>query len=285
MGMAAWGLWGCSVGFVGLAAWGASGCVGLQRTAQRGGEEHRLPLRGEVREDRRNVGGEAHLEQPVGLVDDQHAKPAERQRDVTRGEVVHQPARRGHHNVRPLGQHESLLHHVVAAHDRHDLDAHPRPERRHLVGDLRRQLTGGREDQTHHAVRVARQRLQHRQHEGGGLPRARLSGTEDVLPSERRPDARRLYGRGYEQAQLLAGVNQPGREADLVEGNRSSLGPTHRGRLCLRRRSINLRLAVRLLLHRALLVRLNCVVLWLRLRRLGLLLELLAARRVVRSCR
>ena len=39
----------------------------VRRTAQRGGEEHRLPLLGQVRDDGRDVGGEAQLEQPVHM--------------------------------------------------------------------------------------------------------------------------------------------------------------------------------------------------------------------------
>ncbi len=61
------------------------------RAGHRGREEEVLPLGGEVPQDALDVGEEAHVEHPVGLVDDEDLQPVELR--VAETEVVEEAAR------------------------------------------------------------------------------------------------------------------------------------------------------------------------------------------------
>ena len=101
----------------------------LQRSRHGRGEEQRLPTCGHLRDDGAQVVGEAELQQPIRLVDDKKARVAHDGRTAARAQMVRQPPGGSDDDVRPLGELESLPHHINATDDERHTNRHASAER------------------------------------------------------------------------------------------------------------------------------------------------------------
>ena len=149
-------------------------------------EEQGLTLLGQQRDEPLHVGQEAHVEHPVGLVEHQERDPVEAHMAL-RAEIE-EPSRRRHQNVEPARQRLDLgLLPDAAEHDR-AAQPHVPPVSAEALAHLERELAGRRQDERARAsagsAGHARQMLQDRQSEGGGLAGAGLRETEQVAPGE-----------------------------------------------------------------------------------------------------
>ncbi len=141
-------------------------------------------------DDLADVGQEAHVEHPVGLVEDEDLDLG--QVDRALADVVEQPARRGHEDL------DAGLQVLGLRLDRHAAVDH-RVAQRHVpavgaeaVEDLDGQLARRRDDQRAHRmarrrearVGVGAQALEHRQRESGGLAGAGLGAAHQVAALE-----------------------------------------------------------------------------------------------------
>lgn len=88
--------------------------------------------------------------------------------------MIQQSPGRRYDDVRLLRQHQSLRHHVHAAHNNGALHSDAGAQRLKLLGDLEGQLAGGGEDQGEIALGVLQEGLEDRQGEGGGFSGARF---------------------------------------------------------------------------------------------------------------
>ena len=139
---------------------------------------------------------------------------------------VEQAARRGDEDLDAAPERLDLraLGHAAVDHGRADVGA--LAQGGDALVDLHRQLAGGRQHQgadgvargADARVRVAREALEDRQREGGGLAGARLGGGEDVAAGEDEGNGGGLDGGGLRVALALDGGEQLGREAEVGEG-------------------------------------------------------------------
>ena len=112
---------------------------------------------------------------------------------------------------------------------------------RHLDGEL----AGRRDDQRTHRMSCGRearvgvplQPLQHGQHEGGGLARARLGTRHQVAAGKDVGDGQLLHGRRIGVPLLGDGAQDFGREPELIEGHGGGVTPpAEQGETPVRRR-------------------------------------------------
>jgi hypothetical protein len=143
-------------------------------TVERRREEHGLVGPDQVAQEPFDLGGEAHVRHPVGLVE---------HHDLDLGEIgvaalaeIDQPAGRGHDDVGPGRQAPALDVHAGPAVANRKAQLEGFGERQEHVADLAGELSGGDEDQapgwscwSRPAVGVGRQALEERETEGEGL--------------------------------------------------------------------------------------------------------------------
>ncbi len=165
-----------------------------------GGEQQGLPGGRAGCGDLHDVVDEAHIEHPIGLVQDQHLEAREIDRPAL--QMVDQSARRPDDDVDRARQ---LLHlHAIghAAQDRDGVEAHELGEHPYGIEDLAGKFPGRRQHQdarTAHpalGLRGKGDALQGRQHESGGLAGAGLGGADEVATGHDRWQGGRLDWRG-----------------------------------------------------------------------------------------
>jgi len=150
-----------------------------------GREEQRLPREGNELADALDVRNEAHIEHPVGLVDDEELDSREQQ--LAALDMVEQPARCRDQHIGAARDLEVLVAEGDASDEERDrklvIDA--------IFGegflDLGRKLTGRLDDEgAGHSGPGAPglEQGQHRQGEGGCLAGASLGDAEDIAPLE-----------------------------------------------------------------------------------------------------
>ena len=100
---------------------------------------------GQPLQDPGELGLEAHVEHPVGLVEHQHLDVVELGRPLL--QVVDQPARRGDDHLDLVAEGPLLLPHAHAADDHRAADVARLAEALQLLADLQRQLAGRRQHQ------------------------------------------------------------------------------------------------------------------------------------------
>ena len=184
-------LTGLLVGMLGLEAGravGVSACQLADRAVERGGKEHRLAVARQPAHDAVDLRLEAHVEHPVGLVEDERANVREIDEPAVR--QVFEPSGRGHEDVSPLGA-LGLSVQRHAAVDRGHGQLLGRGKRLKLGGDLRRELARRNE---HEGGRpgVGRHRsLDDRHGEGEGLagPGRRLREHVDARECVRKDES------------------------------------------------------------------------------------------------
>ena len=136
-------------------------------------------------------GLEAHVEHPVGLVDDQHLDPVEGERATV--EQVLEPPGRGDDDMGPRGP-LGLLLEPDAAVDGGDREGAGGRDVVQLVHDLKRELAGRREAERRRAPGLGRDQVDERHPEGEGLARAGRRLDEHIVPVEHVGDHQFLYG-------------------------------------------------------------------------------------------
>ncbi|GAV35250.1 hypothetical protein ROTAS13_02925 [Roseomonas sp. TAS13] len=210
---------------------GRAGNLDLLRVAQEGvgeladlrrhggGEEQRLAQRGKHADDALDIGDEAHVQHPVGLVDDEDLAVGEQ--DAATVEQVQQPARRGDQHVHALVQDGLLLVHALAADQQRVVQLQVLAVLHEVLGDLERQLARRLQDQrARHAGLGARagQDVHHRQDEGGRLAGAGLGHAEHVATHQHHGNGLGLNRRRGDVAGLGDALEKGLAQAEIREG-------------------------------------------------------------------
>ena len=160
------------------------------RRRHRRREEERLALRREVLEDAADVRQKAHVEHPVGLVEDEDLEVIELR--VGEAEVVEQASRRRDQDVGARAERVLLRPHRHAAEDGRRGEGRVDRQRLRVLLDLRRELAGGRQDEgARRAALLADELVEDREQEGGRLAAARHGAGEDVASLHGRREWRR----------------------------------------------------------------------------------------------
>ena len=175
---------------------------GADRLGEGGGEEEALPSCGDQRKDALQVGHEAHVEHPIGLVEHQDGDLREVHR--LRAGVVEEPSGRGDEDLDAGEQHLLLRRHRYAAVDDAAAQREVLSVRCTALRDLHGEFARRRQHEcAHRMARRARrgggerlQQVHDRQDEGGGLPGAGLRRAEQVAPLEDVRDRLLLDRRG-----------------------------------------------------------------------------------------
>jgi hypothetical protein len=185
---------------------------------QGGREQHPLPVRAHLVEQRGDLRQETHVGHLVGLVEDRHGDVV--QPAVAPVDEVLEPARRRDEQFRPGPQRTGL------PADGHPADHRRRPQphrvgvRRQRVGDLLGQLTGGHQDQRERPAGLgaaARRAGQHREAESEGLSGAGTAAAEHVTAGQGVRQGRRLDRERRGHTLLLQGGQQRRRQFQTGE--------------------------------------------------------------------
>ena len=189
----------------------------LDRTVERGREEHRLVRRGDAVEDLLDLGHEAHVGHAVGFVDHEHLDRRERQ--LLALEQVDEAPGGADDDVDALLQGGDLRVHRDAAVDGPHLAVAHLAERAERVGDLGGQLAGRDEDQGLGPAGLGlADAPEEGKAEGQGLARAGLGLAEHVAPGEGVGDGELLDREGLGDALARQGRDQVGVQAEAREG-------------------------------------------------------------------
>ena len=142
-----------------------------------------------------DVGEEAHVEHPVGLVEHEDLEPFELR--VTVLEVIEQTARSGHDHVDAVAEGMLLRPRADAAVDGRAGEGSVHRQVAQMLIDLRRQLARRRQDEgARRAALLADQLVEDRQQKRRALAAAGHGAGEDVLPGHRRRNGVVLNRRG-----------------------------------------------------------------------------------------
>jgi hypothetical protein len=156
-----------------------------------------------------DVGQEAHVEHPIGFVEDQDLQPLELR--VGEAEVVQEPSRRGHDHVHARPEGVLLRPHADAAEDGR---ARHRRVHGHLVQvlvDLGRQLARrGDDERAGHAAALRHEAVEDGQDERRRLAAARHGTGKHVAAFHRRGDRVLLDRGGAREAHLLDAAEKSG---------------------------------------------------------------------------
>jgi hypothetical protein len=183
-------------------------------------EEHRLPLRGDHRQDLLDVLEEAQVEHAVGLVE--HERPDRVELELLLLGQVEQPAGRADENLDALLQHVDLGLVGHAAVDREDADAAGAAGCGEVAGHLQAQLTSGDDDEgLRTAVGALGRRgdaLEHGQAEAEGLAGAGRRLADQVGAAH--GDRQRVFldGEGVRDAGLGQRFHGLGSDTQLGKG-------------------------------------------------------------------
>nr|GEU28390.1 putative uridine nucleosidase 2 [Tanacetum cinerariifolium] len=188
----------------------------LHRRREGRGKEQVLALPRQQLQDAPQLFAEAQVQQAVRLVQHQHRHARNLERVMV--DQVQQPSRRGNHDIGAAAQgHHLRVDRHAAKHNRH-LYRHRqmRHQLAHRLSHLRRQLARGHQDQAMQlarAVAVVEQRLQQRQHEGGGFAGTGLGRAQQVLAAQDGGNGLALDGGGFLVADGGDSVDERGSEA------------------------------------------------------------------------
>ena len=182
------------------------------------GEQQRLAAGRQLGADLLDVRDEAHVEHPVGLVDDQRLDA--HQQHLAAVELVHQAARRRDQHVDAALQQRFLVLEADAADQQRHRQFEVLAILLEVLGNLRGKLARRAEDQ---AARHARpgpaggEALDHRQHEGSGLAGAGLGNAGHVAAHQDVRNGFALDGGGSRIAGFKNGFEDVFGEAEVRE--------------------------------------------------------------------
>ena len=182
---------------------------------QRCGEEERLTVARALRDDAVDRRLEAHVEHPVGLVENQQLDVVELERAAR--EQILKAARRCDDDVRLRGV-AGLLLKADAAVDGLDLERASMRDPVRRVDDLRRQLTRRGEDQRCRATVGRLNAVDDRNHEGERLARPSRGFGEHVTPGQHVSDDEALDGERLSDASGIESAADGAGHAEVGEG-------------------------------------------------------------------
>ena len=191
------------------------------RRREGGGEEHRLALGRGRTQKLLEILAEAHVEHPIGLVEDEDLDRGEIEAAAT--EKIDEPPRRADDDLGAAPQIGELPFVGSPAVDRHG--ANPLLEGRELLRlrrDLRRQLPRRDEDQHLGLLRSGIDPLDRRHAERRRFPGAGLRLADDVGATQQRGDGAGLNRGGDEPAELLGRADELRGEAERRESHSRS---------------------------------------------------------------
>ncbi len=178
----------------------------------------RLPREGDQLADAFDIGNEAHVEHAVGFVDHQNLNL--RKHQLAALEMIEQAARRRDQHIHAAIELAVLFVERGAADQKRHRELVVLAVFLEILGDLRRQFARRLQNQRARHARLgpaARQHLDHRQGEGGGLARARLRDADHVAALQHMGNALRLNGGGGGVAAFGHGLQHLGRKAKRIE--------------------------------------------------------------------
>ena len=203
------------------------------RVREGGREEERLaPLR-QQRKDPPDVVDEAHVEHPIGLVEDEDLDPREVDR-VLAG-VVEEATRRRDDDLGAGAEGARLRAEADAAVDGHRADRPAGAVDPDALLDLEGKLAGRDQHERAHgtarrgaaivgAGRLAVEALEHGEDERGRLAGARLGARQQVAAGEDERDGRGLDGSGLGVALVRDRAKELGRQPELIKGHANAPG-------------------------------------------------------------
>jgi hypothetical protein len=148
----------------------------------RGAEEQCLPIARDLGDDPVELRSEAHVEHPVGFIQDEHFEIVEH--DILALEVVEQSARRRDHDVHTRAERLLLRLDPDAAIDRNAVDAGVTTILLEALLDLHAQFARRRQDQRPGPPRTAGEAVEDRQRERRRLAGAGLGEADEVAALE-----------------------------------------------------------------------------------------------------
>ena len=184
-------------------------------------EEEGLPLRGELVDDPADVVDEAHVEHPVGLVEDERFDGPQRHESLRH--QVEEASGRGDEDVDPPPEGLRLRALVDAAEDDGVLEGRVPAVLAEALRDLGGQLPRRRQHEDADGPPPgpspgrSLEAVQDREREGGRLPGAGLRAADQVLPLEHDGDRLLLDGGRYGVLLLRDGAEDLGAEPELFE--------------------------------------------------------------------
>mmetsp|Transcript_31642 Transcript_31642/g.94293 ORF Transcript_31642/g.94293 Transcript_31642/m.94293 type:complete len:271 (-) Transcript_31642:241-1053(-) len=177
-------------------------------------EEQRLPLLRRHPDDLVDLFLEAHLEQPVGLIQHQHRQVLQ-PHTLRVPQMVDQPAGRRHNDLRAPPQHSRLDLRRQPAYNQGRMHIGVLRQLSHHAVHLYRELSGGRQHQhvrCCNLLRPVQQPLQHGQRKRRRLARPRDRAAAHVAPRERERHARCLDRGGRLEAKRRDRLEQRPRQ-------------------------------------------------------------------------
>ena len=147
-------------------------------------EEQGLPRFRQQADDALDIGNKAHVEHPVGLVDDENMRVG--QQDLAAPMQIEQPSRRGDQHIDAAVELAFLVDKTFAADQQRHGQAMMLAVKLESCGDLGRQLAGRLDDQRARHPRPGapgRQLVDHRQHKARRFAGPGLGAAEHVPPA------------------------------------------------------------------------------------------------------
>ena len=140
-----------------------------------GREKERLPLPGEHRDETPDIVDEAHVEHPVGLVEDEEIRVFERDRPASA--KIDEPSRGGHQDIDALREVTDLAADRDAADDEGDLHPEVAPIQLEAIGDLAGEFSGRAQHQHAAALLQRAPMVEGKSMENGQGKSGRLAGS------------------------------------------------------------------------------------------------------------
>ena len=178
-------------------------------------KQQRLARGGQLAENPLDIGAEADVQHPIGLIEHDVNDIAEIKRSPF--DMVEHTAGCADHDVDPAGQGADLpLDRLAAERPAHD-DITAQSQLLQLADDLLSQLAGRRQDDGLRPPSSGFEHLDEGNSESRRLARARLGLADDIESIERVGNEGRLNGAGCKVAGLLEGLEHGGAQAHGLE--------------------------------------------------------------------
>ncbi len=166
----------------------------LDRRRHGSGKQQSLPVGRQLGADHLDVGNEAHVEHPIGLINHQHFAAGEQY--LAAFEQVHQPSWRRDQHVNTLFKGLHLIAHLYSTDQQRHGEPVVDPIFLKILGNLRGEFAGGFKDQAAWHARAGTtigEHVDHRQHEACGLARPCLRDRDQVAHHLHLRDRRCLH--------------------------------------------------------------------------------------------
>ena len=203
--------------------------VGKHAVVERGGEQQRLAVGGDLRDDLAHLRHEAHVQHAVGLVEYEDLHIAEVAGALV--DEVDQAAGSRDEQVGAMAQRVDLRLVADAAYHGRATVLGARGDSVRDILDLVCELARGGHDEHERAAAMTRvaEPVHGRQQEGGRLARAGLGGGEQVATGEDLGNRGRLHGRRLGIAEVVDRGKRRGGKPEACKGDGRGTGMCHAG--------------------------------------------------------